>query len=189
MNSNTRHILTLCITTLLMFGLFAAILPLSFGIGEELAWHEQIMANTTFNNLADPGETLLIVYEANGNYSNGVTDTHNYLIYRIDEAGLRDLQAHIELAKVGNNTYQMEIYHSVPNWKFSFEMPYTHTVQIETRYLITLIIEAILNPASTPTGFFTTNGTTDSNPGGLEWHEQIMANTSFYGLMGPMRME
>ncbi|UCH37368.1 MAG: hypothetical protein JSV76_06750 [Candidatus Bathyarchaeota archaeon] len=176
-----RTILTLSFTALLMLGMITAIAPMGVGLITGLAWHEELMANSTFDGLIHDSESLVIVYVGTGAWSSSVTDVHNYLIYRESESGILDLQARIELARMGPTTYVMEIYHSVRNGDFSFATPYTHIIKRETNFLTSIEIEEDLTELSIATGYFTDEipdlGSTAT------WHEDLMANITFQGLV------
>lgn len=169
-----------------MLSLFAGVAQIGFGATEECVWHEAIMQNTTFHRLANEaeGESLVIVDHGNGSYPNGNSDVHFYSIYKINATGLSDLQAHVELAKISDTTYIMEIYHSVPNGTFSFEMPYTYTVQFENAYLTVLRIEDTVCTQQPPQYVIVETAPTElGSSEGCVWHEEIMQNVTFKGLL------
>ncbi|MFX0211488.1 MAG: hypothetical protein ACFFDT_36250, partial [Candidatus Hodarchaeota archaeon] len=109
----------------------------------KLDWHELIMNQITLKGIFGDkcGNEVELVYEGPGIYECGLADVHFYLVYKVnDDPVIRDLQAHIELYMIGADTYVMEIYHSINNGKFSFELPYENTVTIETPYFVEAII-------------------------------------------------
>jgi hypothetical protein len=109
----------------------------------KLDWHELIMNQITLKGIFGDkcGNEVALVYEGPGIYECGLADVHFYLVYKVnDDPVIRDLQAHIELYMIGADTYVMEIYHSINNGKFSFELPYENTVTIETPYFVEAII-------------------------------------------------
>jgi hypothetical protein len=102
-----------------------------------LNWHELIMNQLTVNGIIGfcRGNMIQLRYDGPGIYENGLRDAHFYLVYKVNHDPLiRDLQAHIELMRVGPDTYVMEIYHSINNGEFSFELPYQHDITLETPY-------------------------------------------------------
>ena len=109
----------------------------------KLDWHELIINQLTLKGIFGDkcGNEVELVYEGPGIYENGLADVHFYLVYKVnDDPVIRDLQAHIELYMIGVDTYVMEIYHSINNGKFSFELPYENTVTIETPYFTEAVI-------------------------------------------------
>jgi hypothetical protein len=109
----------------------------------KLDWHELIMNQITLKGIFGDkcGNEVELVYEGPGIYECGLADVHFYLVYKVnDDPVIRDLQAHIELYMVGADTYVMEIYHSINNGKFSFELPYENTVTVETPYFTEAVI-------------------------------------------------
>jgi hypothetical protein len=181
MNKQVKQILALGIA-IMALSLLTFQTPVSFGI-ETVAWHEEIITNVTFYGLAQEsaGEDLVLVYDGEGTWANGISEVHNYLLYRTSESGIFDLQAHIELAKVGDTTYRMEIYHSVPNWNFDFDMPYSYEVFDYERFTMELTIEANLTGQLGPIAIETLTGPEVSDEG--TWHGTLMGNVSFYGAL------
>lgn len=109
----------------------------------KLDWHELIMNRITLKGIFGDkcGNEVELVYEGPGIYECGLADVHFYLVYKVnDDPVIRDLQAHIELYMVGADTYVMEIYHSINNGKFSFELPYENIVTLETPYFTEAVI-------------------------------------------------
>jgi hypothetical protein len=109
----------------------------------KLDWHELIMNQLTLRGIIGfcRDNEIELVYDGPGVYESGLADVHFYLVYKVnDDPYIRDLQAHIELIRVGADTYVMEIYHSINNGMFSFELPYENVVTVETPYFTEAVI-------------------------------------------------
>ena len=98
---------------------------------EECSWCKWIMGNTTISGLIHNGEAQTIEFLSKGAWDNQINDICFYLVWRIGSAG-RDLQAHIELAKMGEKVYRMEIYHSWNTLQVIIGGPYSYTVLPES---------------------------------------------------------
>ena len=118
---------------------------------EPPSWAMKIIKNTTFSGLTKPeeGEKQEVKYLGKGAWeANGIDDVWYFAVWRLlrsegDCSGWkRDLQAHIELAKIRDGVYWMEIYHS---WRtLQVSMPYENTVLYETPHVLILNITASL---------------------------------------------
>jgi hypothetical protein len=109
----------------------------------KLDWHELIMNQLTLRGIIGfcRGNELELRYDGPGVYESGLADTHFYLVYKVnDDPYIRDLQAHIELVRLGADTYRIEIYHSINHGVFGFELPYEYMETIVTPYFTEAII-------------------------------------------------
>ncbi len=136
--------MTVLLTTMFLLTIVLTGLPAEPAYSEEApAWAMKIMKNITITGLTYEGERLEVSYLGKGSWSSTVTDVCYFVLWRmlrIEGSWRRDLQAHIELAKVGEGVYVMEVYHSWP--PPTITMPYSFTVVRETDYLTILRITA-----------------------------------------------
>ena len=100
----------------------------------------KIMKNIDISGLINDGEQVVVKYAGKGSYD-GNNEVWYFSLWRQRNPGWdKDLQAHIELRKVGDGVYIMEIYHS---WTtISVDMPpqYEYTVMQQTAHLLVLRI-------------------------------------------------
>ena len=75
-------------------------------------WCSAIMEDIEISGLTKDGEGQTVQYIGMGGWNS--YDVCLFLVWRWHNGGTRDLQAHIELAKISDRIYKMEIYHS---WK------------------------------------------------------------------------
>ena len=134
-------IVTILITTVLLS------LPTNPTVsGEPPAWAKEIMNNTEIIGLANEGEEQVVRYLGEGAWTGG-SEVWFFAIWRLhrpegSKCMEKDLQAHIELAKIDEGVYRMEIYHS---WKTpTVTMPYDYTTILTEPHLLVLEIEANL---------------------------------------------
>jgi hypothetical protein len=101
-------------------------------------WCWAIMDNIEITGLINVGESQSIEYIGMSNWNS--YDVCNYLVWRWHSEGQkRDLQAHIELGKISDGVYRLEIYHS---WKtLSVSLPYNYKVIFDSDNILVLRIE------------------------------------------------
>lgn len=114
--------------------------------GEPPAWAREIMNNTEILGLANEGEKQVVKYLGKGAWTDG-SEVWFFAVWRLhrpedSKCMEKDLQAHIELAKMDEGVYRMEIYHS---WKTpTVIMPYDYTAILTEPHLLVLEIQADL---------------------------------------------
>lgn len=101
-------------------------------------WCKAIMDNIEISGLIKVGESQSIEYIGMSNWNS--YEVCNYLVWRWHSGGQkRDLQAHIELAKMSDGVYVMEIYHS---WNtLSVNLPFNYRVTFNSDNILVLRIE------------------------------------------------
>lgn len=111
------------------------------------SWAMKIIKNTTISGLINEGEEQTVKYLGKGAWGNGINEVWFFAVWRLHRSEgsecsgwKKDLQAHIELGKMGEGVYRMEIYHS---WTtLTVAMPYDNTILLETDFLLVLNITA-----------------------------------------------
>lgn len=110
--------------------------------GDPPSWAIKIMEETFISGLVRENEIQKVEYLGKGMWNNTV-EAWYFVVWRLhkyNEGWERDLQAHIELAKIGEDLYKMEIYHS---WDtLIVEMPFEHETNHQEDYLLVLRIQA-----------------------------------------------
>jgi len=120
------------------------VLDRSVGISPSQAFYFSL--DRSISGLANEGEEQVVRYLGEGAWTGG-SEVWFFAVWRLhrpegSKCMEKDLQAHIELAKIDEGVYRMEIYHS---WKTpTVTMPYDYTAILTEPHLLILEIEADL---------------------------------------------